>query len=99
MRRELDDGLVLERKSCPLGVLGVVFEARPDALVQIVGLAWKSGNAVLLKGGSEARESNRALGAVVHRVLRAAASTCARRCCWRIAPTSARCWGCTASSI
>ncbi len=61
LRRELDDGLVLERKTCPLGVLGVVFEARPDALVQIVGLAWKSGNAVLLKGGSEARESNRAL--------------------------------------
>jgi glutamate-5-semialdehyde dehydrogenase len=69
LRRELDDGLVLERVTCPLGVLGVVFEARPDALVQIVGLAWKSGNAVLLKGGSEARESNRALAAVVHRVL------------------------------
>jgi glutamate-5-semialdehyde dehydrogenase len=71
LRRELDDGLVLERKSCPLGVLGVVFEARPDALVQIVGLAWKSGNSALLKGGSEARESNRALAAVVHRVLEA----------------------------
>ena len=69
LRRELDDGLVLERKTCPLGVLGVVFEARPDALVQIVGLAWKSGNAVLLKGGSEARESNRALIAVIHGVL------------------------------
>ena len=69
LRRELDDGLVLERKTCPLGVLGVVFEARPDALVQIVGLAWKSGNAVLLKGGSEARESNRALSSVIHRVL------------------------------
>src|SRR6185369_8071307 len=69
LRRQLDDGLVLERVTCPLGVLGVVFEARPDALVQIVGLGWKSGNAVLLKGGSEARESNRALTAVVHRVL------------------------------
>jgi glutamate-5-semialdehyde dehydrogenase len=69
LRRELDDGPVLERKTCPLGVLGVVFEARPDALVQIVGLAWKSGNAVLLKGGSEARDSNRALAAVIHRVL------------------------------
>jgi len=44
LRRELDDGLVLERVSCPLGLLGVVFESRPDALVQIVGLAWKSGN-------------------------------------------------------
>ncbi len=51
LRRELDDGLVLERVSCPLGLLGVVFESRPDALVQIVGLAWKSGNAVLLEGG------------------------------------------------
>jgi glutamate-5-semialdehyde dehydrogenase len=69
LRRALDDGLVLERVACPLGVLGVVFEARPDALVQIVGLAWKSGNAVLLKGGREARDTNRALTAVVHRVL------------------------------
>jgi glutamate-5-semialdehyde dehydrogenase len=64
LRRELDDGLILERVTSPLGLLGVVFEARPDALVQIVGLAWKSGNAVLLKG-------NRALLAVVHAVLAA----------------------------
>jgi glutamate-5-semialdehyde dehydrogenase len=69
VRRELDDGLVLERVSCPLGLLGVVFESRPDALVQIVGLAWKSGNAVLLKGGREALGSNRALAAIVQRVL------------------------------
>jgi len=69
LRRELDDGLVLERVSCPLGLLGVVFESRPDALVQIVGLAWKSGNAVLLKGGREALGTNRALVEVVHRVL------------------------------
>ena len=71
LRRELDDGLVLERVSCPLGLLGVVFEARPDALVQIVGLAMRSGNAVLLKGGREAQESNRALACVVHDVMRA----------------------------
>jgi glutamate-5-semialdehyde dehydrogenase len=70
LRRELDEGLLLERVSCPLGVLGVVFEARPDAVVQISGLALKSGNAVLLKGGSEARESNRALVEVIHAVLR-----------------------------
>jgi glutamate-5-semialdehyde dehydrogenase len=70
LRRELDEGLILERVSCPLGLLGVVFEARPDALVQIVGLALRSGNAVLLKGGREAQESNRALAAVVHQVLR-----------------------------
>jgi glutamate-5-semialdehyde dehydrogenase len=71
LRRELDDGLVLQRVSCPLGVLGVVFEARPDALIQIVGLAWKSGNAVLLKGGREALGTNRALTTLVHRVLEA----------------------------
>jgi glutamate-5-semialdehyde dehydrogenase len=69
LRRELDDGLVLERVSCPLGLLGVVFESRPDALVQIVGLAWKSGNAVLLKGGREATTTNQALIAIVHGVL------------------------------
>jgi glutamate-5-semialdehyde dehydrogenase len=73
LRRELDDGLVLERVTCPLGLLGVVFESRPDALVQIVGLAWKSGNAVLLKGGREALETNRALTAVIHGVLEDAA--------------------------
>jgi glutamate-5-semialdehyde dehydrogenase len=69
LRRQLDDGLVLERVSAPLGLLGVVFESRPDALVQIVGLAWKSGNAVLLKGGREALATNRALTEIVHRVL------------------------------
>jgi glutamate-5-semialdehyde dehydrogenase len=69
LRRELDDGLVLERVSCPLGLLGVVFESRPDALVQIVGLAWKSGNAVLLKGGREATTTNQALIKLVHAVL------------------------------
>jgi glutamate-5-semialdehyde dehydrogenase len=71
LRRELDEGLVLERVPCPLGVLGVVFEARPDAVPQIGGLALKSGNAALLKGGREALHSNRALVAVLHRVLAA----------------------------
>jgi len=71
LRRELDEGLVLERVPCPLGVLGVVFEARPDAVPQIAGLALKSGNAALLKGGREALHSNRALVAVLHRVLSA----------------------------
>ncbi|MFV8752959.1 glutamate-5-semialdehyde dehydrogenase [Nannocystaceae bacterium ST9] len=69
LRRELDEGLILERVACPLGVLGVVFEARPDAVVQIAGLALASGNAVLLKGGAEAMHSNRALVAAIHRVL------------------------------
>ena len=67
--RVLDHGLILQRVSAPLGVLGVVFEARPDALVQITSLAWKSGNAVALKGGREAVESNRALATVAHAVL------------------------------
>jgi glutamate-5-semialdehyde dehydrogenase len=67
--RILDHGLILQRVSSPLGVLGVVFEARPDALVQITSLAWKSGNAVALKGGREAAESNRALTALAQQVL------------------------------
>jgi glutamate-5-semialdehyde dehydrogenase len=70
-KRELDEGLVLTRVSAPLGLLGVVFEARPDAVPQITGLALKSGNAVLLKGGSEALRTNRALVDVIHQCLRA----------------------------
>ncbi|MGB3199426.1 MAG: glutamate-5-semialdehyde dehydrogenase [Nodosilinea sp.] len=54
LRRELDEGLVLTRLSVPLGVLGVIFESRPDAVMQISALAIKSGNAVILKGGKEA---------------------------------------------
>lgn len=59
--RRLDDGLTLTRVTVPIGVLGVIFESRPDALVQIASLCIKSGNAAILKGGSEAAESNRAL--------------------------------------
>lgn len=54
IHRELDEGLILKRVTCPLGVLGVVFEARPDAVIQISALAIKSGNGVILKGGKEA---------------------------------------------
>ena len=61
LARELDEGLVLTKVSVPLGVIGVIFESRPDALVQIASLGMKSGNAVILKGGSEALHSNRAL--------------------------------------
>ena len=64
-RRKLDEGLVLEQIRCPLGVLAVVFESRPDALAQIASLALRSGNAVLLKGGREAAKSNHALAEVV----------------------------------
>lgn len=69
VHRELDQGLVLERRAAPLGTVAVVFEARPDAVIQIAGIAWKSGNALLLKGGSEARESNRALVRILKTVL------------------------------
>jgi len=62
---ELDEGLELYKVSCPIGVIGVVFESRPDALVQISTLCLKSGNAVLLKGGSEAASTNRILTDVI----------------------------------
>ncbi|MBW4619096.1 MAG: glutamate-5-semialdehyde dehydrogenase [Cyanosarcina radialis HA8281-LM2] len=57
MQRELDTGLILQRVTCPLGVLGVIFEARPDAAIQISSLAIKSGNGVILKCGTEAVRS------------------------------------------
>ena len=63
--RELDDELELYRVAVPIGVIATVFESRPDALVQIAALALKSGNAVILKGGSEASESNRVLYGVI----------------------------------
>jgi glutamate-5-semialdehyde dehydrogenase len=66
IHRELDDGLVLQRVTCPLGVLGVIFEARPDAVVQIASLAVKSGNGVILKGGKEAICSCAALVKAIH---------------------------------
>jgi glutamate-5-semialdehyde dehydrogenase len=58
---ELDDGIVLYKESCPLGVIGIVFESRPDVVPQVASLALKSGNAVLLKGGTEAVNTNEAL--------------------------------------
>ena len=61
---ELDDDLVLHKETCPLGVIGVVFEARPEVVAQISSLALKSGNAVCLKGGAEAAETNAVLVAI-----------------------------------
>lgn len=61
IHRKLDTGLVLKRVSCPLGVLGVIFEARPEAAIQIASLAIKSGNGVILKGGKEAIRSCEAI--------------------------------------
>ncbi len=65
MGTRLDEGLDLYRVASPLGVVGVIFESRPDALVQIACLALKSGNAALLKGGSEAARTNRVLADVM----------------------------------
>ena len=62
---ELDDGLELYKVTCPIGVIGVIFESRPDALVQISTLCLKSGNAALLKGGSEAMRTNRILAETI----------------------------------
>lgn len=62
---ELDQGLELYKVSCPIGVIGMIFESRPDALVQISSLCLKSGNATLLKGGREAIETNRILAKVI----------------------------------
>ncbi|BFG36265.1 hypothetical protein CerSpe_225380 [Prunus speciosa] len=67
-KTELAEGLVLEKVSCPLGVLLVVFESRPDALVQIASLAIQSRNGLLLKGGKEAKRSN----AILHKVITSA---------------------------
>jgi glutamate-5-semialdehyde dehydrogenase len=68
-RRLLDEGLLLERVSMPIGVIGMVFESRPDALVQILSLCLKSGNAIILKGGREALDTNRELVRVIREAL------------------------------
>ncbi|KAL7092584.1 hypothetical protein ACP275_12G172400 [Erythranthe tilingii] len=67
-KTELAEGLILEKTTCPLGVLLIIFESRPDALVQIASLAIRSGNGLLLKGGKEARCTN----AILHKVITAA---------------------------
>lgn len=64
--RELDRGLTLVRESCPIGVIGVIFEARPDALIQIASLCIKSGNCAILKGGSETKNTNKILFKLIY---------------------------------
>ena len=66
LARELDEGLRLYRQTCAIGVIGVIFEARPDAMVQVASLCVKSGNCAMLKGGSEARLTNRKLFEVIY---------------------------------
>ena len=68
-KRLLDEGLVLEKVTFPLGVIGMVFEARPDALIQIVSLAIKSANGIILKGGKEASSTNSTLYEIIRESL------------------------------
>ena len=61
INKKLASGLILQRKTVPIGVIGVIFESRPDAFIQISSLALRSGNAAILKGGSEASQTNEAI--------------------------------------
>ena len=67
--RELDEGLTLYKVSCPIGVLGIIFEARPDVIAQISSLAIKSANAVILKGGKESINTNKKILGVINSAL------------------------------
>ena len=67
LKRQLDEGLTLIKTTCPIGVIGVIFESRPDALVQISSLCIKSGNCAILKGGSEAGNTNRILFDIIYK--------------------------------
>ena len=69
LQRTLDTGLILTKKSCPIGVLGIIFEARPDVISQISALAIKSSNAVILKGGKESANTNKAIMSVIQEAL------------------------------
>ncbi|HWF03291.1 MAG TPA: glutamate-5-semialdehyde dehydrogenase [Candidatus Angelobacter sp.] len=66
---ELDDGLLLNKVSCPLGTVAVIFESRPDVVPQVGSLAIKTGNGLVLKGGAEARQTNRVLVSIWHEAL------------------------------
>lgn len=72
LRRQMDEGLIMEKVTCPIGVIGVIFEARPDALIQISTLCIKSGNCAILKGGKETRETNGVLFGVISKAAYAA---------------------------
>ena len=69
LKRQLDDGLILTKKSCPIGVLGIIFEARPDVISQISALAIKSSNAVILKGGKESINTNKEIMNIIQEAL------------------------------
>ena len=67
--RELDEGLTLYKVSCPIGVLGIIFEARPDVIAQISSLAIKSANSVILKGGKESINTNKSVLGIINKTL------------------------------
>ena len=69
LKRELDKDLILEKVSCPIGVLGIIFEARPDVISQISSLAIKSSNAVILKGGKESINTNKKIMEIMNSAL------------------------------
>lgn len=69
LRTELDDGLVLQRQTCPIGVLLIIFEARPEVIANIASLAIKSSNAAILKGGKESTESFKAIASIIGKAL------------------------------
>ena len=69
LRTELDDGLTLQRQTCPIGVLLIIFEARPEVIANIASLAIKSANAAILKGGKESTESFKAISTVISQAL------------------------------
>ena len=68
-KRELDENLILTKVSCPIGVLGIIFEARPDVISQISSLAIKSSNAVILKGGKESKNTNKKILEIINSAL------------------------------
>lgn len=68
-KRQLDENLILEKVTTPIGVIGVIFEARPDCFIQIASLIIKSGNCGILKGGSEAIETNKVFADIVDEAL------------------------------
>lgn len=65
MHRQLDEGLILKKISVPIGVIGVIFEARPDAMIQVASLCIKSGNCAILKGGKETANTNKVLFEII----------------------------------
>jgi len=67
---KMENGLLIEKYAVPLGVIGVIFESRPNVTIDVAALCLKSGNAVVLRGGSEAENSNKILVGIVRKALR-----------------------------